>query len=76
MDYKSVYHDTELMLVIDSEELNSQFSEILDIYHKDTEVAVLDNNEMSRMMDKDERIGKKILRHVIRVLDPYVRFLF
>lgn len=76
MDYKSVYHDTELMLVIDSKELNSQFSTILDTYHKDTEVAVLDNNEMSRMMDKDEGIGKKILRHVIRVLDPYVRFLF
>lgn len=76
MDMKSLYQDTELMLVIDSEELNSQFREILETYHEDSVTAKSDENEMNRLLSKEVPLGKRILRRVVKFADPVVRFLF
>ena len=40
MDIKSAYQDTETMLVIDSEELNSQLRAAMEYYQKSAEPAV------------------------------------
>lgn len=75
MDYKSMYHDTELMLVIDSHELNSILKESHKSYEKDAVEAKIQDNELELMLSQ-KNTKKKIQGTVIRLLDPYVRFLY
>ncbi len=75
MDFKSMYHDTELMLVIDSEELNAMLKASHESYEKDAVEAEIINNELSLMLQK-KSTKKKIQGTIIRFLDTHVRFLF
>ena len=72
MDMKSVYQDTELMLFIDSEEINQQLAINMENYHKECE----ENKEASLLYEKDMSIIKKIQRFILKYLDPIFRFLW
>lgn len=75
MDMKSVYQDTELMLVVNSRELNEQLKEHLLSYQQDAREAVLDEGEMDALFKDDVSGKKKLLRWLIKTVDPYLRFL-
>lgn len=76
MDIRSVYLDTELMLVIDSEDVNRQLKEYLRAYEKDA-VKVLDEKryEIPEGITRQEISGKKALRVKILKLFNWLRFL-
>lgn len=75
MDIKSAYQDTETMLVIDSEELNGQLRAAMEYYQKSAEPAVLKNGEMEKLFAREVPIAIRLQRWVIKLLDPYLRFL-
>lgn len=75
MDMKSVYQDTELMLVANSRELNAQLKEHLESYQQDAREASPDIREAENLFDRDLPFMKRLQRRIIRILDPYVRFL-
>lgn len=75
MDYKSMYHDTELMLVIDSEELNACLKESHAAYEAEADEAELVMNELEIML-KEKNMKKRFLGTFIRMFDPQIRFLF
>ena len=70
-----MYHDTELMLVIDSVELNAILKASHESYEKDAVEAEVQDNELGLMLQQ-KNTNKKIQGTIIRFLDPYVRFLF
>ena len=73
MDMKSAYQDTELMLVIDSPQLNTMLTEIFAAYHADSTPSTLINDEFDLLCQ--EKPKKKNLFFLIRLLDPILRFL-
>jgi len=75
MDMKSVYQDTELMLVINSKDVTRQLKENLLEYQKDAKLAVLKEGEMEALFDKEIPLVKRVQRWMIRVLNPWLRFL-
>lgn len=75
MDYKSMYHDTELMLVIDSEELNASLKKSHELYEEAAGEAEPITNELDILLrEKDTK--KRLQGILIRFLDKYIRFLF
>lgn len=74
MDMKSVYHDTELMLVVHSRELNEQLSEKMEAFHEDAQEAEAVSDVWKELTD-DVSIKQKIQRFFIRIVDPVMRFL-
>ncbi len=74
MDMKSVYQDTELMLVIHSKELNEQLSEYMEVFHEDSNEAELQESKSEELF-AGVSLKKKIERFFIRIIDPMVRFL-
>lgn len=75
MDMKSAYQDTELMLVIDSPELNEQLTGIFNEYHKDAAPALVYDGELDDLYASDSRLKKKLLFRFIHLFDPWLRFL-
>lgn len=75
MDMKSTYQDTELMLVIDGTELNSQLTDIFSEYHSDCTVAEINEDEMQELFDSDTRPKKQLLFRFICLVDSWLRFL-
>ena len=75
MDMKSAYQDTETMLVVDSEELNSQLRAAMEYYQESTHPASVDDDEMDELFGPDVPLGSKLQRWIIKLLDPYLRFL-
>jgi len=75
MDMKSVYQDTELMLVIHSEELAHKLRENLEEYQADAQWAVVNKQEIWELLKEEVSWKKKIQRIVIMILDPWLRFL-
>ena len=75
MDYKSMYHDTELMLVIDSEELNASLKKSHELYEEAAGEAKLLPNELDFML-REKNTKKRLQGTLIRFLDKYIRFLF
>lgn len=75
MDMKSAYQDTELMLVVNSRELNRQLKDNMSVYERDARPAAADEEEITALFDKEEPFSKRILRFLIMKLDPYLRFL-
>ena len=75
MDMKSVYQDTEVMLVIHSKEVNELLKEWQMTYQQYANQAVLDPDEMDSLFNKDVKLKKRILRRIIKIADPYFRFL-
>ena len=75
MDMKSVYQDTELMLVIDSAEVNGQLKDIFLDYQKNAVPAVLSGSEADELFAEDVPKGTRMLRRIILWFDPWLRFL-
>lgn len=69
MDMKSVYQDTELMLVIHSKDFNSLLKQHFHHYHKDALQA-------NRTNDIISLIKKDPLYIILMILDPFIRYLF
>ena len=63
------------MLVIDSEELNGQLRAAMEYYQKSAEPAVLKNGEMEKLFAREVPIAIRLQRWIIKILDPYLRFL-
>ncbi len=74
MDMKSVYQDTELMLVIHSKELNEQLSGYMGVFHEDSDAAELQENRSAELFDGIS-VKRKVERFFIRIIDPVIRFL-
>lgn len=75
MDMKSVYQDTELMLVVQSEEVNAQLRENLLSYQQYAKEAELNSDEFSQLVGKNVSIKERLQRYMIKLLDPLLRFL-
>lgn len=77
-DMRSAYLDTELMLVVDSPELNRQMKDCMETYQKDA-LKVIDKNtyalkdgQKPRVISKKRNLRKTLLKPV----DGIFRFLF
>lgn len=75
MDMKSVYQDTEMMLVINSKELAAQLTKNLESYQKDAKEASLHENRNEELFGDGVSMPQKIQRFFIRILDKPFRFL-
>lgn len=75
MDMKSVYQDTEMMLVINSKDLTAQLAENLESYQKDAKEASLHENKNEELFGDGVSMPQKIQRFFIRILDKPFRFL-
>ncbi len=74
-DYKSMYHDTEIMVVIDSEEFNERLKASHLTYEQQARKAEVDDDEINTLFNGKKT--SKILQGVfIKYLDPHIRFLF
>lgn len=74
-DMKSVYQDTELMLVVNSRELGARLKENLEEYHKDAKPAQVREEETDFLAQEGESLGLRLFRFVLAKLDPWIRFL-
>lgn len=74
MDMKSMYQDTELMLVVDSEELNAQLRGYLSEYQADAADATQTQSD-EEVYYPGISLKNRFLRSVIRIVDPWLRFL-
>lgn len=75
MDMKSVYQDTEMMLVINSKELTAQLSANLESYQKDASEAKLTGKISEELYGEGVSMPQKLQRFFIRLLDRPFRFL-
>jgi len=75
LDMKSAYQDTELMLVVHSEELNRQLQAAFDTYEADSEEAHTDKEELSRLLDGSAPLSTRLLRRIVYWVDPALRFI-
>ncbi len=71
-DMKSVYQDTELMLVVCGEEFAAQLEDCLTAYHTDARDATETEN---LLCTADTPVGTALVRNIVRLLDPFIRFL-
>lgn len=76
MDMKSTYQDTELMLVVNSKELNAQLKGYLSAYQKEAEKGEWDAGELDRLTGQEVPWMLRVQRRAIRAVDPWIRFLF
>ncbi len=74
MDMRSVYQDTELMLVIQSKDINRQLASIMDSYQKDASAAVVSEHPMEELTDGRSPI-EKLAKGILWFVTPLVRFL-
>lgn len=75
MDMKSMYQDTELMLVVQSEEVNAQLKENLLSYQQYAKQAEINENEFNELVGENVSLKDKILRNLIKFFNPLLRFL-
>lgn len=76
MDMKSAYQDTEMIVVIHSEELNSQLRANMQRYEGDAHEGVLQPNTYREMISDDMSALSKFQRIAVWLVDPLFRFLF
>ena len=76
MDMKSAYQDTEMMVVIHSEELNSQLRANMKRYEADAHEGVLQPNTYREIFSDDMSALSKFQRIAVWLVDPLFRFLF
>lgn len=74
-DMKSVYQDTELMLVADSKELCAQLKTNFESYQEDAVSASVKEEETDFLSQKEMPLGRRLLRQLISFADPWIRFL-
>ena len=77
-DMRSAYLDTELMLVVDSPELNQQMSEYMQEYQEDALRVKDDSFYELKEGQKPRTISKKRERRkdVLKIVDGIFRYLF
>ena len=70
LDMRSTYLDTELMLVIDSEYLNAQIKETIDIYREKSIEVLSDGTERKGISYNARELGtmKELVYQVLRVI--------
>ncbi len=73
MDMRSTYQSTEIMVVIDSVELNAKIREMMAGYQQTASEAALDDRD--ELFADEVPIKNKVQRWIIKLMDPYVRFL-
>lgn len=78
MDMRSVYLDTELMLVIDSEPVNNQLKTDMEQYEKDTRQALPDGTYLNPNNTEPVEITPKrrFKMNIVEKLFGWARFLF
>lgn len=77
-DMRSAYLDTELMLVIDSPELNRQMKDCMEEYQKDA-LQVTDKNSYALKNGQKPRViskKRKLRKNLLKPVDGIFRFLF
>ena len=75
MDMKSVYQDTELMLVVNSKELAAQLNGLFESYQTDATEADPERAPVEELFGGDVSGTQKVQRFFIMLLDPVLRFL-
>lgn len=75
MDIKSAYQNTELMVVIDSREVNDQLEDIFLDYQREACPAAESGSEVEELFSGDVPGRTRMVRRVIMWLDPWIRFL-
>ncbi len=75
MDMKSVYQDTELMLVINSKDVAGQLNKSFLKYQEDAQEAELFENQREELYGNESTFAGKAQRFIIGLLDPALRFL-
>lgn len=78
MDMRSAYLDTELMLVIKSDELNAQLRGIMSEYEKSAVTALPDGgyDNPDNVVPQEITTKRKVRKNVIKSLFYWARFLF
>ncbi len=78
MDMRSAYLDTELMLVIKSDELNAQLRGIMSEYEKSAIIALLDGryDNPNNVVPQEITTTRKVRKNIIKMLFYWARFLF
>ena len=78
MDMRSAYLDTELMLVIKSDELNTQLRDIMSDYEKSAVTALPDGTYDNPYNVVPQKITttRKVRKDIIKTLFYWARFLF
>ena len=78
MDMRSAYLDTELMLVIKSDELNAQLREIMSGYEKSAVTALPDGSYDNpyNVVPQEITTTRKVRKDIIKTLFYWARFLF
>lgn len=78
MDMRSAYLDTELMLVIKSDELNAQLRGIMSEYEKSAVIALLDGryDNPNNVVPQEITTTRKVRKNIIKMLFYWARFLF
>lgn len=77
-DMRSAYLDTELMLVIDSPDLNRQMKDYMEEYQKDA-LQVTDKNSYALKDGQKPRViskKRKLRKNLLKPVDGIFRFLF
>ena len=77
-DMRSAYLDTELMLVIDSPNLNRQMKDCMEEYQKDA-LKVIDKNSYALKDGQKPRViskKRKLRKNLLKPVDGIFRFLF
>ena len=78
MDMRSAYLDTELMLVIKSDELNAQLRGIMSEYEKSAVTALPDGgyDNPGNVVPQEITTTRKVRKNIIKSLFYWARFLF
>lgn len=78
MDMRSAYLDTELMLVIKSDELNAQLRTIMSEYEKSAVTALPDGSydNPNNVVPQEITTTRKVRKNIIKMLFYWARFLF
>ena len=78
MDMRSAYLDTELMLVIKSDELNAQLRSIMLEYEKSAVTALPDGSydNPNNVVPQEITTKRKVRKNIIKTLFYWARFLF
>lgn len=78
MDMRSAYLDTELMLVVKSDELNAQLRTIMSEYEKSAVTALPDGSydNPNNVVPQEITTKRKVRKNIIKTLFYWARFLF
>lgn len=76
-DMRSAYIDTEMMLLIDSEEINAELQSMMTQYEKEAIPVPVDESYLlsHQVKPQEVRLSKKVLLTLLRLVAGWARFL-